>query len=304
MNNIYIGNFSDFIKTFVHELAHVKQDKSHKADIYKKWPIRYEPSYRSYLTKNKKLFYKAISDLESEKDFLLYHASPQEIAAFANGESVKIIDNILDGKPLDDDRYVTELFDSYRITSSILSSLPNEPSFFYNVTQYYSDTFNKPENKKYYPIFKRFFKLLYMELVKFKDQIKKQIDKKVNDKAYSTVWTIIDTYDWSNDEDWSAIAKEESSNTINAVLDLIDVQSLGEINTKIELQSCLLYLYNFKKEILEILLQKTTDENYNTSISRFFKLLLPNLKNFENSIRERIQNEKSNNNQTSEDPNN
>ena len=90
----------------------------------------------------------------------MYRSSPQEIAAFAHEEALKIVNN-LELDQIDD-----------------FPHLRNEIN---QVIQWYiNDQFSDPENPEEYKIFKRFHKLMYQEVIRAIDRAEKEFKKRKN----------------------------------------------------------------------------------------------------------------------------
>lgn len=139
----------ELVNTIIHEYVHIAQHTQQ----FKKG--RSDLEYRSYLTKDKPKFYSAINKMHAgeadDESYKLYRASPQEIAAFAHNAALKYIRDI-DPDALE--YYKRDL---------------NK-----DLTGYMEDMFSDPTNRQEYKIFKRFHKLMYLEVVRYIEQLEKK----------------------------------------------------------------------------------------------------------------------------------
>ena len=78
---------TQFVETITHELVHVFQ----QAEQFRKKRPNFE--YRSYAEKDLEKFRTAMRNKSSIEDFRIYHASPQEITAFAHNIASQILKN-------------------------------------------------------------------------------------------------------------------------------------------------------------------------------------------------------------------
>jgi hypothetical protein len=160
---------NDMISTYIHEMVHLQQ--------HSKQPLDKSTEYRSYATKNKKDFDRAIDNVSngtgSERDWKLYKASPQEIPAFAHQAALDIIhDTMIDGRDAtaEDLRYIIEILNEYIKGGKFANE-------YYNSTMpYYANTFKDPTSHDY-KVFKRFMKIVAQELVSYRDQIQEKLNK-------------------------------------------------------------------------------------------------------------------------------
>jgi hypothetical protein len=133
----------NIIDIFMHELVHIKQADAqlHRDNI----------EYRSYLEKDKNKFYKSIGNMLSgnstESDYRLHAGSPQEIAANAHTEALRILRLIIS----DSDGDVT-----------YMRANCNE-----YIDGYMSSKFKDPTNQAEYAVFKRLNKLIYKEIIAY-----------------------------------------------------------------------------------------------------------------------------------------
>ena len=164
-----IDSINELISVFIHELVHIKQHSTQ--DMMK------PTEYRSYATKDKERFNKAISNIHagnaSEEDMRLYRASPQEIPAFAHNAALDILHSIVDTNTdniteINDIKYYIEVLSDYirggRFATSYIS----------HHMPYYSKTFNKPGTKEY-QVFKRFYKIVAQELMQYRDKLQQHL---------------------------------------------------------------------------------------------------------------------------------
>lgn len=138
--------------TIVHELTHIVQHSSQS---------KYEKEYRSYLDKKKHEFWNLAvtpnserSEEESKRYDVLYYSSPQEIAAFSQQFALDLVNayrineyNTIEGLQL-----VIKELDSREITSIINRKMIS--------------SFNKPDSKKEYAVWKRYLKSIYQEFMR------------------------------------------------------------------------------------------------------------------------------------------
>jgi len=152
-----LGIVEQFVTTIIHELVHnVQHDTQFKKG-------RTSTEYRSYLEKDKEKFYKAVGKAYSPEgmtpeEYKIYRASPQEIAAFAHEGALKFIDG------MDIDRM--DLPELAQFKKDLNSKL-DEPGYLLG---YMDKTFD-PKVKKEYPVFKRYNKLYYQEVMKYIDHV-------------------------------------------------------------------------------------------------------------------------------------
>ncbi|MGZ8924350.1 MAG: hypothetical protein ACXW2E_00570 [Nitrososphaeraceae archaeon] len=165
----------DILKTIantcIHELVHVVQDykQSHRTKQ------GHYPEYRSYLTKHKKEFAKAVEAVLSdvtEQDSMIYRASPQEIAAFAHNMAIDLIDIATDDTPIDEMRSKNEVNGAIINLDDIIKYSGNysaSPKF----KQYL--IFNNKKNPQHYKIYKRFMKRVYQEIMQYKTKLQQRL---------------------------------------------------------------------------------------------------------------------------------
>jgi len=167
--------------TFIHEMVHITQHARHpEPSEQNKWK---SPEYRSYLTRNKKRFHDALTNLTSQEDWNIYYASPQEIPAHAHNMALNLMD--ITGKYSNDMNIEDMKFLLFNIIDILkdFRNWINDPRY-----EQYKE-FNKP-NTKQYKIYKRFMKIVYLELVHYKefveDKIKHSIHNKKEEQDYET----------------------------------------------------------------------------------------------------------------------
>jgi hypothetical protein len=179
---------NDLIGVFIHELVHIKQHSTQD---------KYKPTeYRSYATKDKTRFNKAIDNIHagnaSPEDMKLYRASPQEIPAFAHNAALEIIHSITDMNTdkitsIEDIKYYIEVLTDYIRGGRFATE------YYRSHMPYYFNNFNNPGTKEY-QVFKRFFKTVAQELMQYRDKLQQQLEKLVQrqkeDEAH---------YKWLND---------------------------------------------------------------------------------------------------------
>ena len=137
------------VSTVIHELVHVIQ--------HSKQQHRPQTAYRSYLTRDKSKFYAAMNRMHQgthdTADYRLYRGSPQEIAAFAHEEALKIINDTNMGDADENElAYIKKHLPSY-------------------MQGYTGNMFSDPTNEHEYKIFKRFNKIVYQEVSSYLDKL-------------------------------------------------------------------------------------------------------------------------------------
>lgn len=153
---IYRSDLQDDIdnlsSTMVHELTHIVQHSSQS---------KYEKEYRSYLDKKKNEFWNLAvtpnserSEEESKRYDVLYYSSPQEIAAFSQQFALDLVNayGIDEYDTIEGLQLVIKELDSREITSTINRKMVS--------------SFNKPDSKKEYAVWKRYLKLIYQEFMR------------------------------------------------------------------------------------------------------------------------------------------
>jgi hypothetical protein len=148
----YVGIESDIsgvVSTMIHEAVHIAQ---HSAQ-YKKG--RSQTEYRSYLEKDKNKFYHGVNkmiaqtgDAPTDKEYEAYLASPQEINARSQQAALEFLRASFDaGMSIDEIRQSATI----------------------DLRHYMEDRFKKPTDKKLYPIYKRFARQTYQEVIRVLD---------------------------------------------------------------------------------------------------------------------------------------
>lgn len=127
-----------------------------------------EPSYKSYFHNGEiEGIEQLITQFGKEKANLIYRASPQEIAAFANGLTNTIITHLTHGVDITQlsNKQINYFINKFKETLSIIMKYTKDS----NVATYID--FNVKDNKKFYKIFKRFLKLTYMGTMKYIEKL-------------------------------------------------------------------------------------------------------------------------------------
>lgn len=162
LSNTVKSIISKISSVFIHELVHIIQNKNQQHRIIQNYPIE----YRSYLEKDKKKVVRAAYDQLSKMDREIYLATIQEIPAFAHQRAIDIMDIISHNMDIDD-------MDKYEL----MAAMTNLDEFFEyeewknmaNQAEY--KQFNTPKEENRYKVFKRYMKILYQELMDFKDRL-------------------------------------------------------------------------------------------------------------------------------------
>lgn len=203
----------------VHELVHLEQ--------HSREPRR-SKSYTSYLAKSANEFFSAIKNLASREDWDMYHASPQEIPAFAHQMIYKMITQALQGKRLQDipeseiPYVIQELRDLLKDVSIGIKADDDA------LTQYLN--FKGPDKRRMM-IFKRFMKAVYQEVQSYiqKLQTGYRGNKQVNEiDLTKNQWeTILSTADKEEIGDdlvqlvQTAYSKTDMGSFINSIQDVL-----------------------------------------------------------------------------------
>jgi hypothetical protein len=144
------------VSVILHELVHVIQDHKQSG--------RPESEYRSYLDKTKgefdSLHNKAnLSSNDQTRYHNLYLASPQEMASFSH----EIALSIIAGRGLN--------------TVKSAAAIPkiSEQDIITALSQKLRGRFRDPTNPKEYAVFKRYVKLIYLELARYIDDIRNNL---------------------------------------------------------------------------------------------------------------------------------
>jgi len=156
MQNSKIERIVDkMVGTLIHELVHLSQN------IPQLTKGRKDTEYRSYLNaKGKK--HEEFQGKEGVTNFNLYLASPQEISAFAHNISMNIIQDF----GLRHARNVDEI---ENIESSTIVGY---------VDDYLQNRFKQPSTPKERAVYKRYLKLVYLELSRYVAALKERLKKK------------------------------------------------------------------------------------------------------------------------------
>lgn len=168
------------ISDTIHELVHIKQhSKQSRSTVYKdnktgEFKTK-GTEYRSKVEPNNEKFRDAVfknydNNIEKHK---IYSSALQEIPAYAHNAAIDIIDELHFGSSGAINKNTTE---ALRALIKIIKNLHMGPNSLYDADfvrftsstfEYYSETFNKPGDKKLYPVYKRFIKILHQELVNY-----------------------------------------------------------------------------------------------------------------------------------------
>ena len=149
----------NIVNTVLHELVHVIQ--------HHRQASRPDTEYRSYLDKKKGEFSALhdkdnLSDTEKTRYYDLYLASPQEMAAFSHEMAM----------------YIIRGYDLKRTQN--VEDIPkfSEEDIVDAVKSFIHDRFRDPKNAKEYAVFKRYVKLVYQELDRYIDLLRKRLEQK------------------------------------------------------------------------------------------------------------------------------
>jgi hypothetical protein len=150
------------VSTTLHELVHVLQ---HHRQFQKG---RTDTEYRSYLDKKKGEFSALhnkdkdnMSDEEKVRYHNLYLASPQEMGSFSNEMALSFIRDA-------DIRHATSEKEIASISSDEITTY---------VRKYIHNRYSDPKNQKEYAVFKRYAKLVYQEVQRYIEKIRKTFKK-------------------------------------------------------------------------------------------------------------------------------
>ena len=152
----------EIASTLVHEVVHVLQHTSQNKIG------RHGHEYRSYLGK-KDEFAKLNTKRkrtpeEDERHYKLYMASPQEMAAFAHEIAVKIVNDF-------DLRDPRDLEDFNRAASAISAES------IIDYVKEKTESYVLPQNRKELPVYKRYIKLVYQELMRYIEKRRAQLQQ-------------------------------------------------------------------------------------------------------------------------------
>lgn len=155
-----VKTIDSIVDTTLHELVHVLQH--HKQ--YQKG--RTDTEYRSYLDKKKGEFSAlhnkdTLSKDDETRYYDLYMASPQEMGSFAHEMAMSMI-RAYGLKDAKSEEEITPL------TSEEVSSF---------VRKYIHNRYSDPKNQKEYAVFKRYAKLVYQEVQRYIERIRKTFKK-------------------------------------------------------------------------------------------------------------------------------
>jgi hypothetical protein len=159
------------VDIFVHELVHIGQYRRQGRRLVNVGDIE----YRSYLTKDRKEFIRAINSKANEYDMKIYHGSPQEIDAFAHNMAIEMINLAIGGYEVEEfvDRGHIKYLEGMLFS---IKEFVKEREFRYAETykNRYKD-FNDPKKRDYYKVYKRFMKKVYQEVDRYMDYIRVKI---------------------------------------------------------------------------------------------------------------------------------
>lgn len=164
------------VDIFVHELVHVGQFRNQSKRLAYTGSIE----YRSYLTKNKKEFNKAINQKATEYDMKIYHGSPQEIDAFAHNMAIELVNIATGGLEIEDFEHTKHLEYLEGMLFSVEEMLKYREYVFADTYKNRYKDFNDPKNKLFYKVYKRFMKKVYMEIQQYMSSIKNKIQQVKN----------------------------------------------------------------------------------------------------------------------------
>lgn len=155
----------DMSETIIHELVHVTQHtrQSHRDTT----------EYRSYLTKDKEVFNRAVTQLNDKVAHIIYRASPQEIAAHAHNMAIHLID-LASETPIDEMRTTREVQGAINNLDEVIKLSKN-----YNISDTFRNYkgFNQPDNPRFYQVYKRFMKRVYQEVMRYRQQLQNRLDQ-------------------------------------------------------------------------------------------------------------------------------
>lgn len=181
---------TDQIDTVVHELVHIKQHSSQDKNITTKRVFNKDTGkhelisrgteFRSKLEPNLIKFRNAVKNLsQGPEERKIYSSSLQEIPAHAHSAATKIIrdlDFAWGGSVDEYGDYLEHLQSQLKALKLIITNLSNGPKALQNqygrpfrneTFEYFSKTFNHPNDKKLYSVYKRFVKVLSQELINY-----------------------------------------------------------------------------------------------------------------------------------------
>jgi hypothetical protein len=149
------------VSTTLHELVHILQ---HHRQFQKG---RTNTEYRSYLDKKKGEFSALhnkeddLSDEEKIRYHHLYLASPQEMGSFANEMALA---------------YIRDTDIKNATSEEGIEPVTPQDIIFY-VKKYIHNRYSDPKNQKEYAVFKRYAKLVYQEVQRYIEKIRKTFKK-------------------------------------------------------------------------------------------------------------------------------
>lgn len=167
----------EMIGTFIHEVVHVAQHAIQQA------LGREKTEYRSYLEKNKEKFLasfaKDLADqyINSELMNRLHAGSPQEIGAFVHNIALNIIKSYyFDETPLDQLKYYTDIKSPYyRENTTALRT-----DIVHAVRDHLVARNIRPESRIEKEIYKRYMKMVYLEIQKYLEWLIKSKTQEVS----------------------------------------------------------------------------------------------------------------------------
>lgn len=165
-----VGYPVDLISVIIHELTHVSQQLRHQVSD-KLNPMRPSYNYRSYLAKTKQDFYASFAKdsngnyINSELFMKLHAASPQEIAAHAHDQAIGLISDL----GIENATTVKDIDDTIKNNTDYIVG---------EVKAFLKERGIVPQTKTEFNIYRRYLKLLYMEIENYKNYLKSNLDRK------------------------------------------------------------------------------------------------------------------------------
>jgi len=168
-------NTPEKINTMIHELVHVRQhmvqpntskDPETGEDKIK------NTEFRSKVAPNPEKFRAAIRALydktQTPEDKKIYYSALQEIPAHAHSAALQIIREFDFNPEYRVDYLREQVQELIKATRTLTTGMKIDDRQINSWTlDYYSKTFNHPEDKKLYPVYKKFIKILHQELVNY-----------------------------------------------------------------------------------------------------------------------------------------
>jgi organic radical activating enzyme len=153
----------------IHELTHVSQHLRQQINPSMN-VMRPVTDYRSYLAKSKQEFYDAFKKdsngnyIKSELFYKLHASSPQEVASHAHDLAITILTDL----NLDNAQSVEEIEKVIKDNTTYIK---------HEVHDFLKSRGLVPTTKTEYNIFKRYLKLVYLELMNYKEYLKSKLSK-------------------------------------------------------------------------------------------------------------------------------